>query len=105
MNIGKMRHRVEVQRPVYTADTAGQMIETWVKVGDYWADVMPLSGREFLQAEAVEANITTKVRMRYLEGLLVTDRIIYDNRILEINSIINTSERDREIFVLCQETV
>lgn len=51
MQAGKLRHRVTLQEPVKEQNpTTGAVINTWRDVATIWAEVYPLSAREFIAA-------------------------------------------------------
>lgn len=105
MRAGRLRHRVVIQTATEAQDTAGEAIKTWTDAMTTWASVEPLSGRELLRAQEVNAESTIRVRMRYNTHVSQTARLLVDStRILDINSVINTREIGRELELLCSET-
>ncbi|WP_200791826.1 phage head closure protein, partial [Klebsiella pneumoniae] len=53
MQAGKLRHRITLQEPVKEQNpTTGAVINTWCDVATLWAEVAPLSAREFIAAQA-----------------------------------------------------
>ena len=105
MRAGKLRHRIVVQTAIEGRDTVGQPIETWNPVFTTWADVQPLTGRELLRAQEVNAESTIRVTMRYNTHVSASARLLVDGtRILDINSPINNREINRSLELLCSET-
>lgn len=102
---GKLRHRVEIRRATEARDDFGGVVQSWTLVAKRWASVDPLRGRERFAAQQVQADVTHKVRLRYTESLMPTDRIVHDGRTFEIGAVLNVSERDREMELLCTESV
>jgi SPP1 family predicted phage head-tail adaptor len=108
MRAGALRHRLRVQH--YTGlirNTAGEEVPDW---HDFipeprWASVEPLSGRELIAAQQVNAEVTARVRLRYLPGLTPKMRFLHKERELLIQAIINPEERNRELEVLVTEVV
>jgi len=105
LNPGRLRHRVELHAATTTRDGYGQPKETFAKYADVWASIESLSGREFVQAEQVNGEITHKVIIRHQSDLVRTDRIIYGTRIFEIVRILNIEERGRYQELECKERV
>lgn len=68
-----------------------------------WASVVPLSGKELERAREVIANATHEVRVRYRVGITTQKRIFHDERILNIESVRNVDERNRELVLICVE--
>lgn len=106
MRTGLLRHRVTIQKPISTAnDDYGAPIIIWEKVLDTWASVEPLSGREYFDAQQVNADVTHKASMRYQFGIDSTMRILLGSRMLLILEVLNTEERSRELTLMCREEV
>ncbi len=106
MRTGLLRHRVTIQKPISTAKgDDGAPIITWEKVLDTWASVEPLSGREYFDAQQVNADVTHKASMRYRSGIDSTMRILLGSRLLLILAVLNTEERSRELVLMCREEV
>ena len=105
MGSGAYRHRITIQSVTETADSFGAMTETWGTFAQVWASIEPLSGRELLQAQQIQADVTHRVRFRFLAGVTAKMRGLYGTRYFNILSIINTDERDREIVLMCKELV
>ncbi|STV76401.1 head-tail adaptor protein [Klebsiella michiganensis] len=69
MQAGKLRHRVILQEPVKEqSPTTGAVINTWRDVATIWAEVYPLSAREFIAAQASQGEITTRITIRLPGG-------------------------------------
>lgn len=135
MRIGPLRHRVKIQTPVITRDDCGGAIETWedfaapasgvytdpaiagaetdsgttgvltTLTSTFYASIEPLIGREYMAAKQMQADVTHKIRMRYIPGLTTTMRIVFGTRVFEIESILNVQERNRELVIMATEDV
>ena len=105
MNIGKLRHQIELQSYTTTADDVGHPVKTWSTYTTIWAWVRPMSGREQLNAEQVTGEITHKVTIRYHSTIAVTNRIKFGSRYFDINFIGNYDERNVFMEIMCKENV
>ena len=103
MRAGTLRHLVTIQRPEVSRDTAGGEAITWTPIATVYASVEPLSGREWVTSNAMGGEISHRVRMRYFAGLVNTDRLLFNGRILRIEAILNTEERNIELVAMCRE--
>lgn len=105
LNPGKLRHRVTIQRKEQTRDSGGGYIEEWVDQETVWAEVKPLQGRRLIEAQAVNAELSHEVTMRYRLGMLqvAKNRLLYHGRIFEIDSVINIDERKHLLMLTCKE--
>ena len=99
-----LRHRVTLQSRAAGQDAAGQQLDTWVDTLACWAEITRLGGRELIAAQAVAAEATHQVRMRYAPGLTAAMRIVYGSRIFAIAAPPDdVAERHREILILATE--
>ena len=108
MRAGKLRHLVQIERATETRDAVGGVTQSWAKLDKRWADVKPLAGREFFEAAAINSGLTHQVRIRFFAGITNKDRIAIENpagttRYLNIGSVINADERNREQILMCKE--
>lgn len=106
---GKLRHRITFQRFDGQRDEYGDPLksedEHWNDVASMWAEVKPMSGREFYAAEQSQSEVTHKVSCRYRAGLTTAMRIKYGSRLFEIISIIDWEERHESLLIMCKELV
>lgn len=103
MIIGKLRQRLTIQRAEMARNEVGEYIPAWEDWATVWAAVEPASGKNYYAAKALNADVDGRVRIRYLDGLEPTMRIIHDGRILRIISILNPNEDKREIHIMYKE--
>ena len=103
MRAGLLRHRVTIQNLTTAQDSFGDIVETWSDFATVWAQVEDLSGREFFAAAQVNSEIKTRVRIRYMEGVKPTMRILHGTRTLEIISPIDPDGKRRMLELLCRE--
>lgn len=105
MNIGKLRHRITLLRQVNEVNDYGASTQTWKKVATVWADVRPLSGREYFSAQQVQSEVTTQIWLRHIEGIKPTMKVKFGKREFEILSVLNIQERDVSLQLMCKESV
>ncbi len=103
MQAGKLRHPLTIQARSTTRDSLGQELETWATVSTVWGSVVPLTGRELVQAQALHSETTHKVTVRFFDGLTTSHRMQHNGRTLQILSVLNTDERNREHVLMCKE--
>ena len=103
MRAGQLRQRVSIQVATETRDTHGGFVpQSWTTVETVRASVEPLTGREFIQAQAQDSTITHKVRMRFA-GVTSKNRLLFDGRALNVIAVMNKDERNRELEIMCAE--
>lgn len=103
MNPGDFRRKIIIQEPSESKDAEGIVTVTWVDLATVWAAVEPLRGRELFSAQAVTAEPITKIRIRYRSGVRPSMRVVYGTRIFDIQSVVDTGDRHRELQLMCRE--
>lgn len=106
MRAGKLRHRITLQRNEPVRNSIGDPIPHWVDYATVNAEVAPLKGREFFDAQQITSELTTRVRIRWLKGVKAEHRIVFNGRTLEIASPpINVDEKNWELVLMCRELI
>lgn len=105
MNIGKLKHRVTVQRYMEYEDDHGISREDWIDFKTVWCSKNNLFGKEYWSAKEYNAENTVEFVIRYsackdlsvngyrlkqgdrLFNITSIDNILYRNEILKIKAI------------------
>ena len=92
-----------------TLDSHGQEIDTWNAIVDEWhAEVAPLTGNELFTARQLQAEVTTKITIRYateVAALRPKDRMVWGLRVYDILSVRNVGERNDLMELMAVERV
>ena len=86
----KLRQRVTLQQQVHTQDpTTGEDLVTWAAfLTDEPAEVVPLSGKEFIQSAANQAAVDARMTIRWRSGVLPTMRVVFDSQNYSIHAVL-----------------
>jgi len=104
MRIGPLRHRVTLQQRATGVDPYGQPVDTWQDVATVWAQVEDLRGREFLEAkQAPGSEVTTRIRMRYRDGVTPDMRAVHKDRVLQVVAVLDPDGRATRLELMCAE--
>lgn len=103
MKIGRLRHRIVIEESSAGRDSFGAEVSQWIQFAKVWADVSPVSGREFASFKQINAEITTKIIIRYIAGITTEMRILFGDRVFEIDSVINPEEKNISLLLVCKE--
>lgn len=106
--IGKLRHRLTIEEEARVADGGGGFAVTWSELSTdptVWGAVVPLSGREVLQAQQLATPVTHKVTIRHRSDVTAAMRLKLGTRAFNIRAVINVDERDRWLELMCEEGV
>ena len=105
MNIGKMRHRVEILRLNETKDSFGAEIGQWIPFKSVWADIQTKTGNEHMADRQVKAEINTEITIRYTSDVTSKNRIKHNESIYEILSATNEDMRYTTLKLNCKEVI
>lgn len=94
MKAGALDRRVTIERATVIQDPYGEEIETWAPLATVSAQVVQQSGREFLAAEAMQAEVRVLFRLRWIEGIQETDRVSYGDRMHNIQEVKELGRRE-----------
>lgn len=98
---GDLRHRVELQAQVSTQDAqTGAMTVAWTTVARPWADIAPVSGREFIAAAAEQSEVRGRITIRYRGSVDATMRIVHRGRYYNIQAVLPDAESGIEHLTL-----
>jgi SPP1 family predicted phage head-tail adaptor len=76
----------------------------WEKFASTWASIRAMTGRDLEKAQQVVAEVTHKVVIRYMPGVLAKMLVqLPDGRIFLIQAIMDPDERKVELWLLCKE--
>lgn len=103
VKIGDMRHRILFQSGTKIEDEHQGHTIRWNDVAVVWAIVEPISGNEFYYSQQLKNTITHKITVRYRADINVEMRIIFEKRIMKIESMINLEEGNRFLLLRCEE--
>jgi len=102
---GRLRHLVMLQHPISSRDSqTGDVLRSWENFAQVWADVQPISGREFIAASAAQSEVTTRITIRQLAGVNASMRILHRGQIYNIHGVLADPQSGLEYLTLpCSE--
>lgn len=101
MRAGRLRTRVEIQRPNNVKDSFGQSQKAWATINTVWASIDPLNSREYFQAQQVKSDTTHKIMLRSTD-IKTTDRIKSGPRIYELSPPLE-DEQKQEVTIYAKQ--
>lgn len=106
INSGDLKHRVTIQKRTMTSNGFGGWVETWTDICTVWGNYNPLSGRELLAQQQVNAQITVDVQIRYREDILPLAvpirRIVYKGINHNVLGCIDVDNAHVELRLQCE---
>lgn len=107
MNAGKLRHRLQLQAPIESADSVGgqnlSLDENWNTYATVWGMVEPLGGREFMNADQVVQEGTHRITIRGRQPIQANHRIVYKARKFGITNPSDLEERGITLVLMVKE--
>jgi SPP1 family predicted phage head-tail adaptor len=100
MNTGLLDTKAVIQQPAEARNSLGEFTLTWSDWATRYIALLPLSGTETINALALEAVVTHRIRMRYTQGLQPKYRIVAEGRTFDIISVLERGRRvEHELLV------
>ncbi len=88
MKLGKMRYRIIIESPVNIADEDGFNQETFTEFATVWADITPVSSKEYFGSNQTLEEATSKIYIRHIPGINTLMRIRCRSRLFDIISVL-----------------
>jgi SPP1 family predicted phage head-tail adaptor len=106
MRAGALRHRVTIEEPIIEIDSDdGMQSQTWEPFASMIsAEIVPLSGRELIAAQAVQSRVTTRIRIRNRPGVTAAMRVVHRQSIYNIAAIVPDPVSGTDYMTLMCET-
>jgi SPP1 family predicted phage head-tail adaptor len=106
MRAGELNQHGTIQRYSITRNAVGEETQTWGTYYTGWFQYLPLSGKEFIAAQQVNAEVTGTIRGRWIQGVIAKDRLLMDSgRVFEFLAVMNWSEKNRELRIMAKEMI
>lgn len=103
LDAGKLRHRVRIEAALRTPDPGGGADETWVTVGEAWAEIKPAGGGERLEADRLAGRVSHVIHLRSGIGVEPSMRLVEGARVFDVLAVIDLADRRRCVRVLAEE--
>lgn len=89
---GTLRHRIAIQEQLEEQDSdTGEITKVWVTVtgmGNVPAEIVPLSAKEFLSAQALQSQIVARITIRYRTGITAKMRAVHNGTLYNIEGVL-----------------
>lgn len=100
LKAGKLRHRVALEQFVEVVDSYGQRDRHWEHVADLWAAIEPLSAKEFIAAQQLQSQVTTRITIRYRSVVTAGMRIVHRDTVYNIVGVLSDKDSGIEYLTL-----
>lgn len=103
MNPGELKRRITIKSKQIAANEAGQLIARYVDYKHVWAAILPIQGKEYIEAQGANEKVTHVIMTRYIPQLKWDMQIAYKDKLFDIQSIINIDEDAHTLQIMCIE--
>jgi len=100
---GDLRQLVTIEQPKDDADSFGQRSQWETFAENVPAMVQDVRGSELYRSQQFVDQVTHIVTIRYLTGLEMKMRVIFEGRELQIQAVLNPDQRRIRHDILCLE--
>lgn len=88
MRIGALRHSVDIDQLTSTLDAEGRTVEAWTPFATVWAEIVPLSAREFVASQSAQSQVVARITIRHLAGVKASMRVKHGSAIYNIQGVL-----------------
>lgn len=102
----KLRHRVNIEALTIIQDGYGGPNEIWTAIATgIPAEIVPLSGREYIASGSLQAAIDTRITLRFVPGILPAMRIVNGDLKYNIKTILPDPTLRRHLTLMCESFI
>lgn len=94
MRAGKLDRTVEIQRHTVAVDDYGTQTEGWATVATVRAQVLQSTTEEFLRSFGTTSDIAIIFRIRHVDGLTPTDRVLFAGQAYDLKEVKELGRRE-----------
>jgi SPP1 family predicted phage head-tail adaptor len=105
LNLGDLKHRLLLEQPVESADGAGGVTRSYATVATVWAALTPSAARSEVAADALGAEVTHEIVIRFRADVTTRHRLRDGSRIFRILALRDQDGNGRFLSIQAQERV
>ena len=94
MRAGHLRHRCTLLSNVEIKDELGQPSKEWIDLGKLWAEINIPSGRMYMAASQMQAQVSAEINIRYRKDVRAGQRLRHHATLYEIIAPLPSNQRD-----------
>ena len=103
MNAGALDQRIVIERRTGATNDWGEPLpDSWLPIVTTWAHVQPLTGRDFIAAQAAMSEVKVKIIMRYRPGITPADRVNHNGQGYGIEAVSDVHSSRRGLHLMCR---
>jgi len=103
---GRMRFFATIERSTETRTDTGAAVPAWSVVAtNVPCDLEPVNGREFFGATQIQAEVDTKITLRFFPGLDSKMRLTANGVIYDIRAILPDRTQRSHMVLMCKSGI
>lgn len=102
MAIGRLRHRMTIEREALMNDGGGGAVAVWEDVGEVWGAIEAVSGGESLEADRTAGHVSYMITIRHRSGVEPAMRFRRNEELYQISAVMDKTGRRRFLQCLCE---
>lgn len=110
MRIGKLRHRLRIERPSNVSDGAGGEVTIWSRLATVWAEILATGGGKDLEGTVVAIGQQRyRIHVRYRSDITTDCRLVWErdsgDTDLRLDSLADIDGRRRILLIMATDGV
>ncbi len=102
LKAGQLRYVITIERLIQSQDENGNIVEEWIEIKETRAAINPIAGDEIVINNQIVNNVDNEIIIRYTD-IKPEDRMVFNNRILNIRRVLDFESRKVWQQVLAKE--
>lgn len=105
MRAGTLNKIIQIQELTESKDQYGSVTESYTTIKTTRSSINPVNGNEKYINHQMLNEVSHKIEIRYDSNINLTPkyRILYKTKIFDIQNVLNISERNEKLILLCTE--
>jgi SPP1 family predicted phage head-tail adaptor len=102
MIINDFNRRIEIQQYTIVENEIHEEVKQWKTIRRPWAKIHCIgNGREQIVAGKQDLNLKYEITLRYTPGIDTKMRVVYRDKIYNIDHVVNYKELNVELHLFC----
>jgi len=101
----KLIHKISIEKKLESKNSIGELTQEWTEFAPAYAEVKPITGREFLSGLATNNSVTHRVIIRYIADMKPNMRVKHKNRYFNIEAVRDFFEKQKWLELMCKEII
>lgn len=105
---GRLNRRVTIERSTRSQNSYGEEVDSWSTLATRWASIVYSKGSEVYPFGAEKGKKPVSIMLRHgsdIDDISCNDRVVFESRVFDIESVANVHEDDHRIELTCVERV